>query len=216
MRHMYNHETTMSRVNLKNGRSNQKLRTRRALLDATNQLVSEGHRPTLSGVAKKALVSRATAYRYFPNLDALLLEVLLDRKVATPEQILEKAVGEDTAERVALVHDFLHKLVAENEQQFRLFLKASMEQWLDFNKDSDTPLRGARRIPMLNFALEPDRRKLDIETYEKLLYALSAMVSLEPFIALTDVCQIEPERGKEIMRWAIKLLVNATLSAAPD
>ena len=97
MRHMYNHETVMSRVNLKNGRSNQKLRTRRALLDATNQLVSEGHRPTLSGVAKKALVSRATAYRYFPNLDALLLEVLLDRKVATPEQILEKAVGEDTA-----------------------------------------------------------------------------------------------------------------------
>ena len=117
----------MSRVNLKNGRSNQKLRTRKALLDAANQLVSEGHRPTLAGVAKKALVSRATAYRYFPNLDALLLEVLLDRKVATPEQILESAVDKDTAERVALVHDFLHKLVAENEQQFRLFLKASME-----------------------------------------------------------------------------------------
>ena len=203
----------MSRVNLKNGRSNQKLRTRRALLDAAHQLVSEGHRPTLAGVAEKALVSRATAYRYFPNLDALLLEVLLDRKVATPEQILENADGEDAAERAALVHDFLHQLVAENEQQFRLFLKASMEQWLDFNKDSDTPLRSARRIPMLNLALEPERGKLDDETFEKLLYALSAMVSIESFIALTDVCQIEPERGREIMRWAIKLLIKASLQA---
>ena len=206
----------MSRMNLKNGRSNQKLRTRRALLDAANQLVSEGHRPTLAGVAKKALVSRATAYRYFPSLDALLLEVLLDRQVATPEQILENAIEKDTAERAALVHDFLHRLVAENEQQFRLFLKASMEQWLEFRKDSDTPLRSARRIPMLNLALEPDRKKLDSETFEKLLYALSAMVSVEPFVALTDVCQIEPERGKEIMQWAIKLLVNATLSAAQE
>jgi AcrR family transcriptional regulator len=213
---MYNHEIVMSRVNLRNGRSNQKLRTRRALLDAASQLVSEGHRPTLAGVAEKALVSRATAYRYFPNLDALLLEVLLDKKVAAPEQILETAEGEDAAERAALVHDFLHDLVADNEQQFRIFLKASMEQWLDFSKDTGTPLRSARRIPMLSLALEPDRGKFDDETFQKLLYALSAMISIEPFIALTDVCQIEPERGKEIMRWAIKLLVNAALHEAED
>ena len=206
----------MSRVNLKNGRSNQKLRTRRALLDAAHQLVNDGHRPTLATVANKALVSRATAYRYFPNLDALLLEVLLDKKVATPEQILETAGGESAAERAALVHDFLHDLVAENEQQFRLFLKASMEQWIDFSESSDTPLRSARRIPMLALALEPERKKLDDETFEKLLYALSAMISIEPFIALTDVCQIEPERGKEIMRWAVKLLVNAALQETED
>ncbi len=201
----------MSRVNLKSGRSKQKLRTRKALLDAANQLVAERVRPTLAEVAEKALVSRATAYRYFPNLDALLLEVSLDRKVATPDQILENADENDAAERAALVHDFLHNLVAENEQQFRLFMKASMEQWLQFKTDPDTPLRGARRIPMLALALKPYRKKLDHKTYEKLLYALSAMVSVEPFIALTDVCQIEPGRGREIMRWAVKLLVNAAL-----
>ncbi len=213
---MYNHETVMSRVNLKNGRSRQKLRTRKALLEAANQLVSDGERPTLADVAEKALVSRATAYRYFPNLDALLLEVSLDRKVASPEQILENGDESDAAERAALVHDFLHGLVAENEPQFRLFLKASMEQWLQAKTHSDTPLRGARRIPMLALALKPQRRKVDQETYEKLLYALSAMVSVEPFIALTDVCQIKPERGREIMRWAVKLLVNAALSERID
>ena len=213
---MYDYKTIMSRINLKSGRSNQKLRTRKALLDSASQLVSQGVRPTLADVAEKALVSRATAYRYFPNLDAMLLEVSLDRKVATPEQILEYADKKDVAERVAVVHDFLYNLVADNEQQFRLFLKASMEQWLQFNTDTETPLRGARRIPMLAMALKPYRKKLDKETYEKLLYALSAMVSVEPFIALTDVCQIEPERGREIMQWAVKLLVNANLSASID
>ena len=209
---MYNHETVMSRVNLKIGRANQKLRTRKALLDAADQLVGEGLNPTLAEVAEKALVSRATAYRYFPNLDALLLEVSLDRKVAAPKEILKNADNKDGAERVALVHDFLHNLVAENEQQFRLFLKASMEQWLQSDSGADTPLRGARRIPMLSMALKPYKEHLDEETHEKLLYALSAMVSVEPFIALTDVCRIEPDRGREIMQWAIKLLVNAALS----
>ena len=91
-----------------------------------------------------------------------------------------------------------------------------MEQWLDFRKGTDTPLRSARRIPMLNLALDPDRNKFDDESFQKLLYALSAMISIEPFIALTDVCQVEPERGKEIMRWAIKLLINAALQEAED
>lgn len=202
----------MSRVSLTIGRANQKLRTRKALLDAADQLVGEGLNPTLAEVAEKALVSRATAYRYFPNLDALLLEVSLDRKVAAPAQILENADNMDGAERVALVHDFLHNLVARNEQQFRLFLKASMEQWLQFDGSIDTPIRGARRIPMLSMALKPYKEHLDKETYENLLYALSAMVSVEPFIALTDVCRIDPDRGREIMQWAVKLLVNATLS----
>jgi len=208
---MYNHGTVMSRTDLKKGRTNQKLRTRKALLDAADHLVSKGIKPTLADVAEEAMVSRATAYRYFPSLDALLLEVALDRKVSTPEQILRGSDKKDVAERVTLVHDFLHKLVAENEQQFRLFLKASMDQSLQLDKESDTPLRGARRIPMLSLALEPSKENLDKETFEKLLYALSAMMSVEPFIALTDVCQIEPERGKEIMQWAVRLLVDATL-----
>ena len=202
----------MSRVSLDKGRSNQKLRTRKALLDAANELVSEGAiRPTLARVAEKALVSRATAYRYFPTLDALLLEVALDRKVETPENLLKGTDEMNVVERVALIHDFFHDLVSDNEQQFRIFLKASMEQWLQLDKEADTPLRGARRIPMLAMALEPYSTELDEETYEKLLYALCAMVSIEPFIALSDVCRLDTERSKQIMQWAVKMLVEAVL-----
>lgn len=198
-------------MNLKNGRTNQKLRTRKALLEAADQLVRQGAKPTIAEIAEKALVSKATAYRYFPNLDALLLEISLDHKVEAPEQILQDADNLSAAERAGRVHDFLHRLVAENEQQFRLFLRASMEQWLQTGGKSDAPLRGARRIPMLSLALAPFRKSMDQATYKNLLYALCALVSLEPFIALTDVCQIEPNEGKEITRWAVKMLVDAVL-----
>jgi len=198
-------------MSLEKGRTNQKLRTRKALLEAAGSLIAKGINPTLAEVAEEALVSKATAYRYFPNLDALLLEVSLDQKVETPNQILQEADDLDAAERVAMVHDFLHQLVAQNEQQFRLFLRASMEQWLQTEGAPDAPIRGARRIPMLSIALAPYREKIDPKTYEKLLYALSALVSLEPFIALSDVCQIDPKEGSNITRWAVKTLVNAAI-----
>lgn len=198
-------------MDLKKGRTNQKLRTRKALLEAAGALIRKGINPTLAEIAEEALVSRATAYRYFPNLDALLLEVSLDQMVETPEQIFQGADDLDAAERVALVHDFLHQLVVQNEQQFRLFFRASMEQWLQTEGAPDAPIRGARRISMLATALEPYRENIAPQTYDKLLYALSTLVSVEPFIAMTDVCQIDPQEGNSITRWAVKALVNAAL-----
>ena len=64
------------------GRANQRRRTRKDLLEATTRLVRQGHQPSLEEIAAEAMVSRATAYRYFPKLDALLLEAALD--VAIP------------------------------------------------------------------------------------------------------------------------------------
>ena len=50
--------------------SNQELRTRKDLLLAARRLLKQGLRPTMDEVAKEALISRATAYRYFKNVDA--------------------------------------------------------------------------------------------------------------------------------------------------
>src|SRR5690606_29203736 len=59
-------------------RANQRLRTRKDLLRAAARLLAAGRTPTLEEVAAEALVSRATAYRYFPGIEALLLEAALD------------------------------------------------------------------------------------------------------------------------------------------
>ena len=58
------------------GRANQKHRTRSAIVDATRDLVRSGAEITMPAVARTALVSEATAYRYFPDLPSLLREAL--------------------------------------------------------------------------------------------------------------------------------------------
>src|SRR5437763_13625159 len=55
-------------------RERQRGRTRRALIDAADALFAEGRVPTVGEVAERADVSRATAYRYFPTQEALLVE----------------------------------------------------------------------------------------------------------------------------------------------
>ena len=40
--------------------------------------MKQGRKPDLEEIAEEALVSRATAYRYFPSVEALLLEASLD------------------------------------------------------------------------------------------------------------------------------------------
>ena len=60
------------------GRMNQKRRTRAALMAAAIEFVRRGETPTIPQVAEAALVSKSTAYRYFPSQEALLAEALLD------------------------------------------------------------------------------------------------------------------------------------------
>src|SRR3954449_3567212 len=55
-------------------RERQTRRTRRALIEAADELFAEGRVPTVAAVAERADVARATAYRYFPSQEALLLE----------------------------------------------------------------------------------------------------------------------------------------------
>src|SRR5689334_2091027 len=60
------------------GRVNQKRRTRAAIVAAAKGLMSQGVTPTVAQAAEAALVSRTTAYRYFPTQDSLLLELAVD------------------------------------------------------------------------------------------------------------------------------------------
>src|ERR1700743_1953825 len=54
-------------------RVNQKARTRAAIVQAVHELARSGAEITMPSVAQAALVSEATAYRYFPDLVTLLL-----------------------------------------------------------------------------------------------------------------------------------------------
>src|SRR5438105_15805173 len=87
-------------------RANQKKRTRAAIVQAASDLLREGTPPTVAEAAERALVSRATAYRYFPTQELLLLEVAhLEPLVAPVEALVDGFATDDVGHRLAALID---------------------------------------------------------------------------------------------------------------
>ncbi|GFG51635.1 TetR family transcriptional regulator [Mycolicibacterium agri] len=196
------------------GRPNQKSRTRKDLLDAAARLLRQGRRPTLEDVAEEALVSRATAYRYFPNVDALLVEAPLDGAMPDPDALFADG-SEDPVERLNIVDAALDDMIAANEQALRLMLALSLQQ--DRNGDHDpVPARQNRRAALIDSALEPARDDIDPVVRQRLSRALALILGTESMVVLKDVLQLDPAEAREVKRWAIAALVNAaTRSGRP-
>ena len=101
---------------LHSGRTNQKARTRDALISAARQLLGEGVTPTVEAAAAEASVGRTTAYRYFPNTRALL--------AATYPEIEERSLlGLDPPEgplaRLEVMAESFTRQILEHEPELR-------------------------------------------------------------------------------------------------
>src|ERR1700691_6076464 len=94
-------------MRLNTGRSNQKERTRAAIVAAAREAVTSGGEVTMPDVARRALVSEATAYRYFPDLASLLREVLAG-VWDSPQQAMEPVADcADPVERIGFAAEVL-------------------------------------------------------------------------------------------------------------
>jgi AcrR family transcriptional regulator len=83
------------------GRPGQRKRTRRAIVEATMELLGEGESPSVGEIAARAEVSRRTVYSYFPTLDQLLVDASLGLiSEAETDRTLEPS-GDDAEERIA-------------------------------------------------------------------------------------------------------------------
>lgn len=190
------------------GRSNQKQRTRKDLLDAAARLLREGRRPSLDDVAEAALVSRATAYRYFASIEALLLEASVH--VSAPDAgVLDAASPTDPVDRLTAVDGAFEVMIRDNEAPLRLMLARILERSVRTDVPIDLPARQNRRAPLIEAALEPARRSLAPETYDKLVAALSIVIGTESFIVTRDVLRLSDADAAEVRRWAIAALVEA-------
>jgi AcrR family transcriptional regulator len=187
-----------------NGRPNQRRRTRKDLLDAAARLVAEGRRPSLDDVAQEALVSRATAYRYFPNIEALMLEAAVH--VAAPNASVLDGAPADLLARVQRVDDAFQDMMLANETPLRLMLAQALERAAR-GEAGEVPARQNRRAPLIEAALEPARARLDRKTFKRLVQALSLIVGTEGFIATRDVLQLDDAEARALKRWAIGALM---------
>ena len=192
------------------GRANQRHRTRKDLLAAAARLLKTGHTPDMDAVAAEAMVSRATAYRYFPSIEALLLEAPLDGAIPDPRDIFAGDDSTDPTDRIDKAEAALHEMVYRNEAQLRLMLAASLEHKAKGLTDG-VPVRQNRRAALIAAALAPARGRFTKSSYEKLCAALALIFGPESMIVFSDVLGLDEKSARRIKSWASQALVRAAL-----
>lgn len=199
-------------------RANQKERTRAALVAAATELLRSGRPPTVAEAAEAAKVSRATAYRYFPTQEALLVEVSeLTPAVAPVEATLAAMPAEADAEtRLLQLLDAFNPVLFANEASMRTAMRIYLDIWFEGRRaGEETPaVREGRRKRWLDQALEPVWRGMPERDWRRLRAALALTLGSESMIVMKDVCRLDEREGLEVLRWAAVALLRAGLEKA--
>ncbi|NBB63468.1 TetR family transcriptional regulator [Pseudomonas sp. ODNR1LW] len=192
------------------GRVNQKLRTRQALIEAAIALRDEGQQPTVAQVAERAKVSRATAYRYFPTVEALISETAADRDMPPLERIWRP--GDDPVKGMGLAANALNKLLIEDEIGLHVMERSFMTVWLE--NESHEPLRPGRRLSYIEPIVDSMKDVLAPKARKRLKQALSIVMGTEALIAVRDVSGASTEESLDASAWAARALVRQALEEA--
>jgi AcrR family transcriptional regulator len=174
------------------GRANQKLRTRTAIVQAAAELSRTGREVTMSEVAKAALVSEATAYRYFPDLASLLRESIAGQLPDPADALAPVADCDDPVERIAVATEFLLRHVLGRQGVVRALIAATI------TRPGQAHARPGLRFGLIDSALAPLDRTLgstDPGALAQLKLDLAVVVSAEALFSLTDLHGLEPEEA---------------------
>lgn len=199
------------------GRVAQKRRTRSALVRAAAQLLASGMTPTIASAAEVADVSRATAYRYFPSQESLLLEATLEMALPRVGELFDLRVGDDPVERIDIATQRFQVAVAENETPARAMQRIALDPRPALEtSDADRvqEMRAGRRIGIVEEALAPVRRQLPAGAFRRLVDALCMVVGIDGFVVARDLRGRSANQAVEVSRWAARALVRAALEEA--
>lgn len=205
-------------------RTNQRARTRTALVQAATELLREGRAPSVPEAAERARVSNATAYRYFSSAEALWQEAsqvaagigsLLDGASERMEE-----AGDDPHARLEVAVRHVGWRMLDDQLPFRQLAKAALERWFEqtgLPPADRVPVREGRRNRQSREVLEPLADRLSPEDFRRLQAALGIVLGTDSMLALVDGVGLEVEEAKAVMldaaRW---LLAGALAELAPD
>ncbi|HVV12597.1 TetR/AcrR family transcriptional regulator [Amycolatopsis sp.] len=190
------------------GRINQKQRTRTAIVTAARELIGDGSEVTMPVVARAALVSEATAYRYFPDLSSLISEALAGVWPSPAEALAPVDDSADAVERVAFACEFLLRGIIAREGAVRAMIAATI------TRPENVTTRPGIRFGLIDHALQPLETTLartDPETFAQLKRDLAVVVSAEALFTLTDLCGIAPDEAVASAVRTAKTLVAAAI-----
>lgn len=193
------------------GRVNQKRRTRQALITAALALREEGRNPTFSEVAERAMVSRATAYRYFPSVEALVSETATERGMKPLAQFWQP--GDDAVDGIGRAAQELNGLLLDDEMGLHVMERSFMTVWLE-SAAHETFLRPGRRMDYIVPIVDSLKNTLPRAARKRLKQALATVIGTEALIAARDVAGASREEALEATAWAARSLLRQALAEA--
>jgi AcrR family transcriptional regulator len=197
-------------------RANQKERTRQAIVEAARKLQRQGIEPSVAQAAEAARVSRATAYRYFPTQDALLLDLGIMPLTAPIEELVANLTSADVETRLLALLDVLNRMVISEETSMRRALSVYQDTWLRGHRDgnnSPAAVREGRRMRWLDDVLEP-LRDLPDDQYRRLRAALALTLGADSIVIMKDVCALDDDTALDVLRWSATALLREAIHDA--
>jgi AcrR family transcriptional regulator len=189
------------------GRTNQKARTQRAIVEACAELIRQRQPVTMPEVAKVAMVSEATAYRYFPDLASLLAKALAEDWPTPAEALAPVAASSDPVERVGFATRFLLVGVAERQAVVRSMISATIAQ-----PDLSGRARPGLRFGLIECALAPFVEAVESANpglLAQLRLDLAVVMSAEALFRLTDLCGLSVEDAIDSAEKTARTLTSA-------
>jgi AcrR family transcriptional regulator len=159
-------------------------------------------------VARAALVSEATAYRYFPDLASLLTESLVGLWPDPAEALAPVAASTDPAERVAFACRHLMRGVHAYQGSVRAMISHTVVA------PGRSPARPGIRFDLIDYALAPFTGALDPAAMTGLKQGLAVVVSAEALFVLTDLCGLTVDDAIARAAAAATVLTRAAFADA--
>jgi AcrR family transcriptional regulator len=194
------------------GRTNQKLRTRNAIVQAATALSRTGREVTMPEVAQAALVSEATAYRYFPDLASLLREAIAGQLPGPAEALAPVADSDDPVVRIAAATEFLLRHVLSRQGVVRALIAATI------TRPGQPNARPGLRFDLIDGALAPLAHRIGAADLAQLKRDLAVVISAEALFSLTDLHGLDPEEAIPSIVHTATTLTRAAVRdhATPD
>lgn len=140
-------------------------------------------------VARRALVSEATAYRYFPDLASLLREAMASAWDSPRLAMAPVAHSDDPVERVGFATEIVLREVLTSQGAMRAMIAAAVAR-------PGAVRRTGRHLGVIAEALRPLEATMAIQQparFEQLKRGLAVVMSAEALFTLTDLCGLTPD-----------------------
>ena len=177
--------------------------------------------------ADRALVSVATAYRYFSSAEDLWWEATLAEVFQqTVDESIERtrAAGSEPQARLEAAVRGNGFAMIDDQAPFRRVAQIALERWFrqrEAPDDQQMPTRARRRNELIREVLSPLGGTIPEQEFDRVAHALGLVFGTEAMISLTDAVGLDAPAAKDALldasRWLLAgALAELTEAPAPN